>query len=168
MLDIQATSVQFPVETRYWYCLLTHRLIPVLTQPHIQYTEVFSLEVKWVRHDANHSPKSFPKVKKEWSYMSVPTIRLHGMHFYLHLRLHVLCFGTVLPTSWFWIHELFKINFCVYDKTLYLFWNFLIYRNIAATYTEISQLHTQKPTAKLHNIVVKWKYSWPCAYHHGM
>ena len=33
-------------------------------------TQVFPPEVKWVRHTANHSTLSCPKVKTEWSYMS--------------------------------------------------------------------------------------------------
>jgi hypothetical protein len=30
------------------------------------------LEVQWVRHEADHSPPSWAKVKNEWSYNSLP------------------------------------------------------------------------------------------------
>jgi hypothetical protein len=50
------------------------------TQPPIQWVpgDLF-LAVKWLGHEADHSPPSSAKVKNAWSYTSTPPILLYGM-----------------------------------------------------------------------------------------
>jgi hypothetical protein len=51
-----------------------------LTQPPIQWVPgAFSLVVKRLGCEADHSPASGAKVKNKWSYTSIPPIRLHGV-----------------------------------------------------------------------------------------
>jgi hypothetical protein len=38
-----------------------------------------SLGVKWLGHEADHSPPSSAKVKNGWGYTSTSPIHLHGM-----------------------------------------------------------------------------------------
>jgi hypothetical protein len=38
-----------------------------------------SLVVKWPGREADHSPPSGAEVKNEWSYISAPPVRLHGV-----------------------------------------------------------------------------------------
>jgi hypothetical protein len=50
------------------------------TQPPIQWIPgALSLDVKWPRHDVDHSPPSSAKVKNAKHYTSTPPIRLHDM-----------------------------------------------------------------------------------------
>jgi len=65
------------------------RLGPGPSHPHIPQVP-FSLEVKWVRHAANHSPLSCPKVKNERRYMSVPPCAF------------VVCISTFTSGYMFW------------------------------------------------------------------
>jgi hypothetical protein len=50
------------------------------TQPPIQWVPgALSLGVKWLGHEADHSPPSGAEVRNAWSSTSTPPIRLNGM-----------------------------------------------------------------------------------------
>jgi hypothetical protein len=50
------------------------------TQTPVQWLPgAFSLGVKWLGHEADHSPPSSAEVKNAWSYTSTPSICLHGV-----------------------------------------------------------------------------------------
>jgi len=56
------------------------RLAVAPTQPPIQWVPAsFSLELKWLGHEVDHSTPFSAKVKNVWSYTSTPTIHLNGM-----------------------------------------------------------------------------------------
>jgi len=60
-------------------------------QPHPHWfwspTEVFSPEVKWPGHEADHSPPTDAKVKKAWCYISTPSYVLTALCL-IKLRIH--------------------------------------------------------------------------------
>jgi hypothetical protein len=50
------------------------------TQPPIQWVPgAFSLGVKWLLCEADHSPSSSAKVKNAWHYTSTPPVHIHGV-----------------------------------------------------------------------------------------
>jgi hypothetical protein len=58
----------------------TSRLALGPTQPPIQWVSgALSLEEKWPGCEADHSPPPSAEVKNVWSYISTPTVHLHGM-----------------------------------------------------------------------------------------
>jgi hypothetical protein len=51
------------------------------TQPPIQCVpSALSMGIKWLEHEADHSPPSTAEVKKEWSCMFTHLIFLNGLH----------------------------------------------------------------------------------------
>jgi hypothetical protein len=42
-------------------------------------TRALSTGIKWLEHEADHSPPSSNKVKNAWSYISIPLMHLHGV-----------------------------------------------------------------------------------------
>jgi len=69
------------------------------TQSPIQWVlEALSPEVKWLRHEVDHSSPSSAEVKNVWSYYLHSTVHLHGMvlskteGLYLPVRTH--SYGT--------------------------------------------------------------------------
>jgi hypothetical protein len=42
-------------------------------------TGALSLGVKWLGHEADHSPPSIAEVKNVWSSTSTPPVHLHGL-----------------------------------------------------------------------------------------
>jgi hypothetical protein len=62
--------------------LFTTMSRPVLgtTQPPIQWVPgSLSLRVKWLGHEADHSPLSSAEVKNMWRYISIPSICLQSV-----------------------------------------------------------------------------------------
>jgi hypothetical protein len=52
------------------------------TQPPIQWVPgAVSLGIKWLGHEADHSPPSSAKIKNAWGYTSTPPIRLNDTTF---------------------------------------------------------------------------------------
>jgi hypothetical protein len=51
-----------------------------LTQPPMKWVPgALSMGVKWPEREADHSPPSSAEVRNEWSYTSIPPVRLHGV-----------------------------------------------------------------------------------------
>jgi hypothetical protein len=176
MLDIQATAVQFQAQTRHWYYLHGTQTRSWVHPPSYSTgTNVFALEVKWVRHAANHPSLSCPKVKNEWSYMSVPPICLHGVQFYHHNRLNVLaqfCQGrfssgyfpsvwilkadvlehsvsSIFTGRWLWIHNHLPVKMEPKRRLL-------IFRRWG---------NTQKKIYLIYNMAKVWKLQQFCHLH---
>jgi hypothetical protein len=68
-----------PSGGKNYHFFMLSGLAPGLTQPLIQWVlGSFSLGVKWLGHEADHSPPTSAEGKKTWIYTSIP-IRLHGI-----------------------------------------------------------------------------------------
>lgn len=90
-LDIQATAVPFQAETSHWYYLHGTETGSWAHSPlYSTGTYVFPLELKSVRHTANHSTLSCPKVMNEWSCMSAPPYAF------------MVCISTITTGYMFW------------------------------------------------------------------
>jgi hypothetical protein len=76
------TGVQFSAEAMMGSFLFDSASRTALgpTQPPIQWVPgALSMGVKWSGREADHSPPSSAEVKSVWSYVSTPSMRLHGV-----------------------------------------------------------------------------------------
>jgi hypothetical protein len=72
-VDDRATGIQFLAEARKLLFSTMSRQALGSTQPHIQCKRgTFSLKIKWLGCEANHSPPSTADIKNAWIYSSTP------------------------------------------------------------------------------------------------